>query len=341
MMHRFYRHPALGSAVLLAVLAVGIAACANLGGNDVRACGESDGRLRVGYYAYFEPVSFTKPDESPWRMYGFEADLLDALESIDGANLRFDRVPIEHWDGIWLAPTKYVDIAAGGITILESRTKDESGSPRVAFTSGHIALRHSLLTRAEDADGFSSYADLGEDVRVGVMPGTTGESRLLQLIGLADEDGTLSQGVQVETDSGMVLTDGSSRYFITAGAQSPEFAGRTKLVPPPGGYPPVTYLGMERGESELLEALESGEIDAIARGGLWKYGDASQPAEGEFVVAVADPRYDWAGFTLELGRDDLLSCLNEHIDYLTDDRSIGYAEWLEDSQVFMNRATSR
>ena len=35
---------------------------------------------------------------------GYEADLLTALEAMEGANLAFDRRGIAEWDGIWLLP---------------------------------------------------------------------------------------------------------------------------------------------------------------------------------------------------------------------------------------------
>ena len=39
------------------------------------------------------------------------------------------------------------DIVGGGITILDSRTRDEMGNQVVTFTSGHIVFRQSLLVR--------------------------------------------------------------------------------------------------------------------------------------------------------------------------------------------------
>ena len=41
-----------------------------------------------------------------------------------------------------------------------------------------------------------------------------------------------------------------------------------------------------------------------------------------------------------LSADDteLIACLNERIDWLTDHRSIGYAQWRADPAVFMSRA---
>ena len=52
----------------------------------------SDGReLRVGFYAFFEPVSYSAdpdPNAPGFQEHrGYEADLLTALEALDGAGL--------------------------------------------------------------------------------------------------------------------------------------------------------------------------------------------------------------------------------------------------------------
>ena len=328
----------------LAVGAIGafaaVIACSNGGQSDVRACAQDGETLQFGYYAYFEPVSFVNPDETPFQHYGFEADLATALEAIDGANLTFERSPIEVWDGIWLKSSNEFDVVGGGITILDSRTRDDSGTERVHFTNGHVAFRQSLLTRGEEAERLTSYDALSSDVIVGALAGTTGEARLLQLVGLADEDGVLVSGTTFDTPGGEVITDGTSQFFITAAAESPELHGRTFLVPPSANYPSVRYLGDDLGEVELLDALANGEIDGVARGEIGNT-DAANASNGQFAVPILDSESEWGGFTVSADNDGLLSCLNEHVDYLTDNRNIGYAQWLDDHNVFLDRATSR
>ena len=339
--HRFGSHgfaPVALVAIVMCALTV-VISCAG-SRSDTNACSDSGATLKFGYYAYFEPVSFVNPDETPFRHYGFESDLVTALEAIDGANLAFERTPIEAWEGIWLKSSSEFDVVGGGITILKSRTKDESGADRVTFTNGHVAFRQSLLTRAEDADRLTGYDALSSDVIVGALAGTTGEARLLQLSGLADAEGVLVSGVTFDTPGGEVLTDGTSRYFITAAAESPELHGRTFLVPPSDAYPSVRYLGDELGDAELLNALEGGDIDGVARGEIGNT-DAANASDGRFAVPILDAESEWGGFTVSADNDELLSCLNVHIDYLTDNRNIGYAQWLADPEVFMQRATSR
>ena len=332
----------LSAAAITAVVAASWACSTDdmTNSNAVTSCAEPGTTLTFGYYAYFEPVSFVNPDESPYRHYGFESDLLTALESIDGANLAFERTPIEDWDGIWLKSSDQFDVVGGGITILESRTMDASGAQRVQFTNGHIAFRQSLLTRTADADRFPSYDDIGSDIRIGALPATTGEARFLQLAGLADADGVLAEGTRVQTPAGEVIADGSADYFITAADTAPEFDGRTLLDPPSDDYPTVVYLGGHLGETELLDALESRDIDAIARGEIGN-SDAASASGGMFTVPLRDSESEWGGFTISADDGDLLDCINGHIDYLTDNRQIGYAEWLADPDVFMSRADSR
>lgn len=336
------RRPAV--LALLPVIAVGtVMACFDTGmsgSSAVTSCAEPGTTLQFGYYAYFEPVSFVNPDEMPYQHYGFESDLVSALEAIDGANLSFERNPIEAWEGIWLKSSSEFDVVGGGITILDSRTMDESGTERVQFTNGHIAFRQSLLTRSEDADRLTSYDSLTSDVRIGALAATTGEARLLQLVGLADADGVLLAGTRVQTPRGEAVADGTPAFHITAAEWSPEFEGRTTLIPPSDDYPTVIYLGDNTGEVDLLNALEVGEVDGVARGEIGN-SDAANASAGKLAVAIRDSESEWGGFTVSAANNDLASCLNEYIDYLTDDRNIGYAQWLEDPDVFTKRAAFR
>ena len=82
-------------------------------------------------------------------------------------------------------------MVGGGITILDSRTRNADGERVVTFTSGHIAFRQSLLVRATDAERFASHSDLTSEDRVGVLRLTTGEFRLLELTGFVDAQGAL------------------------------------------------------------------------------------------------------------------------------------------------------
>jgi len=326
------------SGILLAVTA---AACSEIV-PPPGACSVTGRPLKTGFYAYFEPVSYSAdadPKASDFNVHlGYEADLLTALETMDGARLSFSRRAIPDWPGIWLlsAGADY-DVVGGGITILETRTRDDQGRKAVSFTRGHIAFRQSLLVRAADADRLDSYAALRDDARVGVLAGTTGEARLLQLVGLTDADGVLAAGTRIETPSGTVEADGTTAFVVTASMASAVLDGRTLVHPPSASMPQVVYLGYERGEAELLEGLRDGVVDAVARGEIGN-ADAASQSDGTFVVAVLDSEAEYGGFTVNAEDGALLACLNEKIDWLTDDRAIGYARWRADPSVFLDRA---
>ena len=303
----------------------------------------AEGRaLRFAFYAFFEPVSYSAdadPDSPGYHAHeGYEADLLNALEAMSGAGLSFERKPVGEWEDIWLLSAgPDFDLAGGGITILESRTMDDAGNDAVRFTNGHVVFRQSLLVRSEDAARMSDYDSLGSDVRVGALVATTGEARLLQLTGLADADGRLAAGTTIETDAGTLTADGTAAYVITAADATPNLDERTKLRPPSDDMPQVIYLGDELGETELLDSLRDGHIDAVARGEVGN-GLAARYSKGALTISAWDTAVEYGGFTLPADEPALLACLNDKLDYLTDHRAIGYQRWLDDPQVFMRRA---
>ncbi len=336
------------SAALVRAVALGVALLALLGvaacGQDappVETCTDDDRTLTVGFYAFFAPVSYSADEDPASAAFdthrGYEADLLTALEAMDGVGLSFARRGIAVWDGIWLrsAGPDY-DLIGGGITILDSRTRDAAGRPAVVFTSGHITFRQSLLVRAADAERLAGYDDLRQDVRVGALAGTTGEARLLEIAGFVDAQGALAAGTRVETPRGTIVADGSADYAITAAGASPNLDGRRRLDPPSANLPQVIYLGDESGDIELFEALGDGRIDAVAGGDIGNR-DAAHASDGAFAVTALDAEVEHGGFTLAVEDAALAACLDERIGWLTDNRRIGYAEWLDDRTVFMRR----
>ena len=160
---------------------------------------------------------------------------------------------------------------------------------------------------------------------MGVLPATTGEARLLELTGLVDSSGILAAGTRVETPLGTVVADGTAAYTVTAAGSTPNLAGRSHLYPPLENMPQVIYLGDEVGESELVDALAAGRIDAIARGEIGNR-DAVQVSGNIFVVTALDTAFELGGFTLAVEDAALATCIDEKLNYLTDNRNIGYAE---------------
>ena len=303
---------------------------------------DGEGVLNAGFYAFFEPVSYSAeadPASPGFNTHlGYESDLLTALEAMKDSGLSFYRQGIGAWPDIWLQSSgPQYDIIGGGITILDSRTLDAAGQKVVIFTSGHIIFRQSLLIRSEDAEHIATHDNLTSDMSVGVIAGTTGESRLLELTGLVGADGTLAAGVRVDTPRGMVVADGSANYVITAAGESPNLEGRNHLYPPSETMPQVIYLGDETGEVELIEALDAGRIDALARGEIGNRA-ATRASDDSLVVTALDVQTEIGGFTLAAEDGELASCIDERVNWLTDDRRIGYGEWLDDPSVFMRRA---
>ena len=330
--------------------------------------------VRFGFYAYFEPVSALAADENDAQEkagtdgqdasdaagsdgqdasgesggdrqvsdrgghVGYEADLLSAIEAMDGFGLRFVRRPITEWGGIWLmAASDSFDMTGGGITALDSRTRDADGGAVIAFTEPHIEFRQSLLVRAADAERIRRHDDLRATDRVGVLASTTGEARLLQLLGITDEGGRLAAGTRVHTPAGVVNVGDDGRHSIAASGASAKLTDRTRIEPADPNLPDVVYLGQLVGEQELLDALARGEVDAIARGTIGNTS-AALGSDGEFAVTALDHAVEHGGFAIDAANAELRSAVNTAVAWLTDNGRIGIAHWLADNTVFAARA---
>ncbi len=303
------------------------------------ACTAGERPLRFGFYTHFEPVSYSDsrtPGSAGFDTHrGYEADLLSALEAIEGAKLAFSRRGIAVWNGIWLLPAgSEFDIVGGGITILESRTRAADGKAAVVFTAGHIAFRQSLLVRKEDANRLARHGKLSGVDRVGVLAGTTGEARLLEITGIAGAAGVLAVGTRVVTPRGRVVADGGAGYVIAAAGASPSLAGRRQIRPASAGLPTVIVF---TDDAEMVEALADGRIDAVARGEVGNRAAAREHGNA-FAVTALDARAETGGFALAARNAALAACLDRHIGWLTDGGRIGYSEWFGDASVFMQRA---
>jgi len=326
--------------LFLAVMMVLVSACVSAVGSGCSGLGPV---LNVGFYAFFEPVSYSAAADPLDPMFdshrGYEADLLTAVENMDGAGLRFQRRAIGAWDGIWFLPAgDDFDIVGGGITILDSRTTDASGDRVVAFTSGHITFHQSLLVRAADADRLATHADLNSEVVIGALAGTTGEARFLVLAGITNDDGVLVAGVRVETPGGTKTADGTDAFYINAAGATPGLEDRSHVHPGSQDMPQVIYLGAEGGEAELIDALTEGRIDGVARGIVGNTVAADASAGALAVTALDTGTDERGGFAVAAGNADLLQCLNTRIGWLTDNNRIGYPEWHTDPTIFMTRA---
>ena len=101
--------------------------------------------------------------------------------------------------------------------------------------------------------------------------------------------------------------------------------------------PQVVYFTGEDGEAAMFDALDSGQIDAVGRGEVGNR-EAAVASSGAYTVTALDDATETGGFTLAAADGELASCIDERLNWLTDDRHIGYAEWLDDPSVFLRRA---
>ena len=321
------------------VVAVSLVACAAASQALAQNCEARDEPLAFGFYFDFASVSHSENRQQGQPGYnshrGYEADLVTALEALEDAGLTFDRRAIGYWaeqdPPIWLlSATPEFDVVGGGITIREDRTRNAAGETAISFTAGHISFRQSLLVRRADAERLSDHASLTSDVKVGVISGTTGEGRLLQLTGYTDEDGVLKAGTRIE-----IVADGTDSYVITPGMQRADLAGRRHLHPPDANSPEVVYLEHERAQ---LAALADGTIDAIGRGEIGN-ADAVRESNGLYVLTGVDMAFrEVGGFSVDVDNPNLLACLNERIGWLTAAQRIDHPQWRQNSGVFLERA---
>ena len=95
---------------------------------------------------------------------------------------------------------------------------------------------------------------------------------------------------------------------------------------------PMSALRQYPSEAELLPALRSGEIDAIARGEI---GNRYQQSLDPTLVTIALRDFG-EGFAISVdpANQELQSALADGIDTVTKGGTIGYQQWAENPQVF-------
>ena len=117
------KNTTLASVLAIVIIVVGLSACEQLQqmvqpAMPSQACTDGTRALNVGFYAYFSPVSYSADEDPASEGFnthlGYEADLLTALEAMEGTGLSFVRHPIAVWPNIWLqsAEPEY-DIVGG------------------------------------------------------------------------------------------------------------------------------------------------------------------------------------------------------------------------------------
>lgn len=124
------------------------------------------GVLNVCSYTEFAPISYGNGE-------GYEADLIRAVAKDWQIKVRFH--PIDIYEGIWKLPAKgkMCDIAIGGISPTEARMKEGA---RFSRTTSNFEQSLLVLKKNVETKKITSYASFKQgDMRIGVVPGTTGE----------------------------------------------------------------------------------------------------------------------------------------------------------------------
>ena len=86
-------------------------------------------------------------------------------------------------------------------------------------------------------------------------------------------------------------------------------------------------------ESELLPALMSGKIDAIARGTI---GNQYQESKNDQLITIAQKSFgEHFAFAVDSSNKALSSSLNQAIKQITKNGKITYSQWLKNHAVFL------
>ena len=146
------------------------------------------------------------------------------------------------------------------------------------------------------------------------------------------------QGSRIRMTNGdVVVADGTVAYRIFSGHSTDNLDGRLWILPPGEG---AWVLAFRPGTdaAEHVRALISREVDIVTRV-LISAEYLARESGGTLAVGAKDSSSDRvSAFALDVDDAELLECLNDKIDYLTDDLSVEIPDWLDDPTVFMQRA---
>ena len=302
--------------------------------------------INYGFYTDFNPVSYAKtqnPDDPAFDTpFGYEPDLIAAAERLSGNRIRFSRIGIgSPFSGIWLkSASGDFDLVGGGITALEQRrfAPERPGTPVTTFGVAHIQFRQSLLVPADSS--IMSHGDLDGSTRVGVIKDTTGESYLLRVAGITDEEGYVRAGTVIMLKDAFgnesTLTTGEQTHRIRSSGSTGGIENRVSLRAG-GDAPVVIYFPSEEKETQ---AITNGDVDALA-GSRIGHLVRAQASDGRLRVTAVDTEVSEGGafsYPNTPEGDQLRQMMNSLIKCLTDNGSIGFPQWHENPRVFLERA---
>ena len=319
-------------------------ACAGVS-NAVDSLASVPTLVNYGFFTDFDPLSYAVTQDSDDPAFnmplGYEPALVAAINRLSNNRIQFTPVGIGNpFSGIWLlsATDSRVDMVGGGITALAQRRFDpnDPATALVTFGAGHVQFRQSLLVRSESA--IMSHDDLDKSTAVGVIRGTTGESRLLQLAGITDDEGYLRANTTIALGDNATLTAGERTHRITGSGATPGLEERARLQAPGDDVPLVIYFPSEDAQ---IEAVTNGVVNAAARGEIVGNLVAAGDSNGELRVTAIDTGNTESGafsYPNTGEGDSLRGTMNNLIRCLTDNGNIGFAQWNENPQVLQTRA---
>ena len=148
----------------------------------------------------------------------------------------------------------------------------------------------------------------------------------------------LTAGVQIHVPDGVIVADGSDDYRIISGHTSEVLKDRTLIVPP-GDGPHIRVLPVGLNRIEVGRLLLAGFFDVLVRSEVGSLYTVSQ-VPGLAIAAVGQDTGGRLGFTVDVDEQEFLACLNEAVDYLTDDLRISVSDWLAPPDILAERATA-
>ena len=232
------------------------------------------GVLKVGSTGDYNPMSYLDPATGEY--VGFDAALTEDLAAALGVGLEY--VPTS-----W--PTLMEDTLAGkfdlaicGITVTDARKE------QALMSEGYLENGKTILVRAEDADKYTSLADINRpEVRVMVNPGGLNEKFARENL----PDVTLIIH-DVNQDIPGLIAEGEADVMITEIMEAGYYVGQDSRLAAPLIYEPFTngQLGalMPKGSEDLLDYVNaflkeekgSGRIDELADEYIYRYIDEEE-----------------------------------------------------------------
>jgi polar amino acid transport system substrate-binding protein len=224
------------------------------GGVDTSELGlVEEGTLTLCSDTPYEPFEFE--DEETGEQTGFDIELMRAVADDAGLDVEVIDLP---FDGI------LGRIAAGECDVVASAVSiDAERDMQVDFSEPYFESGQSLLVRAEDADTYTSLADVAGE-RIGVQAGTTGRAYAeanapegTEIVDFEDADGLF--GAIASGDIVGILQDYPVNAYRAAQDDSVVVAVRFEAVERYG-------FVVEEGDTAMKEFIDAG-LDALRADG--------------------------------------------------------------------------